>query len=155
VAIAQSSSSDALDLAAQQAVLSTKQLPTPPGEFTNPPRRVYLSFRTRATTLANPSGSSPSGNRPNAETDVSRLRPNPDTVSLNFDGASFSEVLATLSKASGIQIAVASDVILRTEPVRLHVTNVKAVDILTFVLGAARLGYTIVNENTVIVTNKP
>jgi hypothetical protein len=88
------------------------------------------------------------------ETDLSKLTPNSEPITLHFESAQVVNVLSFLSKASGIQIGVTPDVTLPTDPISFNFSNAKFVDVFKFLVTGAGLTYNVVNEKTVLITKK-
>jgi hypothetical protein len=86
------------------------------------------------------------------QTDLSKLTPNSGLIALRFQNAQLADVLAILSKASGIQIGVTPDVRLPTEPINLNFSNAKLADVFRLLVAGANLTYNVVDEKTVLIT---
>jgi type II secretory pathway component GspD/PulD (secretin) len=88
------------------------------------------------------------------QTDLSKLRPNSEPITLRFENAQLANVLSFLSKASGIQIGVTPDVTLPTDPINVNFSNAKFVDVFKLLVTGANLSYNVIDEKTVLITKK-
>ena len=88
------------------------------------------------------------------QTDLSKLTPNSEPVTIRFQNAQFIDVISFLGQASGIQIRLAPDVNVPKEPLTINFANAKFANVFNFLVTAAYLSYTVVDEKTVLITKR-
>jgi type II secretory pathway component GspD/PulD (secretin) len=74
-------------------------------------------------------------------------------INLQFQNAALPDVIGFVARAVGVTIQVAPDVDV-SRPVNIKFTNAKPVDVFNMLVTAGNLSYTVVDENTILITPK-
>lgn len=118
-----------------------------------PPMTVRVTFKQSATTQ-------PAAKQSAANVGLtfglalSKLAPRSESMNLQFQNAPLADVMRFLSVQSGIEFRFSPDVV-ATRPMNIHIINAKFEDVFGFLMTAAKLDYTVIDEKTVLITNKP
>jgi hypothetical protein len=86
--------------------------------------------------------------------DLSKLTPNSVPVTMQSQGAQFSNVISTLGQVSGIHILFAPNVTLPKDPVTMEAVGATFEQVFKLLIAKTNLSYTVVDEKTVLITNK-
>ena len=87
------------------------------------------------------------------QTDLSKLTPKTGGIAIQFQNAKFADVtklvgywILRFSPCTGCHV---------TDPISLKFTQASFADVFRFLVTAAKVDYTVVDDKTVLITNKP